>query len=69
MLTEVFGKEADHEISAFLERGILAAVAPVGLGISQMLSAVQFNDQVELLAKQIHFHSPMCIKGDGEVCI
>jgi len=39
----------------FLERGIFATVAPVSLGIGQMLPAVQFDNQVQLVAKQIDF--------------
>src|ERR1039458_1290474 len=62
-MAEVFGKEAEHEIPALLECGILAAVTPVGLDIGQMLPAVQFDDQVQVLAKQIHFHSALRIEG------
>ena len=69
VLAEVFGQEAEHEISMFLERGVLAPVATVSLGISQMLSAIQFDHQASSLAEQIHFHSALCIERDGELRI
>ena len=68
-LAKVFGKEAQHEIPVLLERGILATVAPVGLRVSQMLCAIQFDGQAQFLAKQICFHAASCVKRDGELCI
>jgi len=54
VLTEVFGKEADHEIPAFLERGILAAVAPVGpelLTRCRNLAVVWKKDEPDLVRR------------------
>jgi len=68
-LTEVFREETEHEIAVLLERGVLATVAPVGFGVSQMLSAIQFDDQAQFVAKQIYFHAASRVKRDGEFCI
>ena len=67
VLAEVFGEEAEDEIPMLLERGILATVATIGGGISQMLTAIQFDDETEFLPEEINFHSALCIKGDGEL--
>ena len=58
-LAEVFSQETEHEVTVLLECGILATITPVSLGIGQMLPAVQFDNQVQILAKQIHFHSAL----------
>ena len=50
----------------FLERGVLAPVTPIGLGIGQMLSPVQFNDQAGPLADLfVHVARPLLVEAEG----
>jgi hypothetical protein len=44
-LARVFRQESQHKISILLEKGVLPPVSPIRVGISEMLRAIQLNDQ------------------------
>lgn len=49
-LADILCQESKHEIAILLKQDVLAPVAPIGVGISQVLCAVQFDDQAAFLA-------------------
>ncbi len=53
---KVGGQKPQHEISVLLEQRVFTPVAPVGIGITQMLSPIQFDNYSKFRAKGIHFH-------------
>ena len=44
ILTDVFGQEAEDPVAVLLQQSILATITPVGVGVAQMLPAIQFDD-------------------------
>src|SRR2546426_555307 len=44
-LAKILTQKAQNEIPTLLKRGVFASIAPVGVGICQMLSAIQFNHE------------------------
>ena len=47
---DILGQESQDEVPILLKQGILAAVAPVGFGIGEVLGTVEFEDEVEIFA-------------------
>lgn len=50
MLSNVFRQESQDEIAVLLQEHVFAAVAAIGLGIVEMLRAVQFDDETSVVA-------------------
>jgi hypothetical protein len=67
ILTDVFGQESEDPIAVLLKQSILATIAPVGVRITQMLAAIQFDGEAWPLAKQINFHATPSIEGNGKL--
>lgn len=42
---DVVYQEPQNEITTFLKQRILATVAPIGVGICEVLTAIEFDDQ------------------------
>jgi hypothetical protein len=43
ILADVFGKEAEDQITVLLKQSIFATITPVGVRVAQMLAAIQFD--------------------------
>ena len=67
MLAHVFGQEPQDEVAVLLQQAVLAAIAAVGLGIGQVLPAVEFDGDARLGAQQIDFHLPPAVKGNRQL--
>jgi len=67
VLAHVFGEEPQYEAAVFLQQEIFASVATVGLGVSQMLAAVELNGDACIGTQQIHFHASPPVKGNGQL--
>lgn len=67
---EVFGnvlrEEAENQVTVFLKQTVLAAVAPVRDGISQVLRAIEFDGNAQLAAEQVDFHPAPTVERDRQ---
>ena len=64
---DIVVEKAHDEISVFLEQHILAAVAPVGVGASQMLRPVDFHDEAQVGADKVGFEKGAGAECDGQL--
>ena len=65
MFADVLSEESQHDVAIFLKQHVLAPVATIGLGISQMLASVNLNRDARFRIKKIHFHVSHPSKGIG----
>lgn len=63
-LAHILGQESQHEVAVFLQQGVLVAVPAVGIGIGQVLRAVQFHSHPRLRAEEVHFHLAPLVEGN-----
>src|SRR6516225_1365231 len=68
-LANIFAQKPQHMISVFLEQNILAPITSVSLGISQVLTTIQFDCYLGFCAQQVHFHSAPAVERNGQFCI
>ena len=45
---DVFGEKSQHMIPVLLKQPVLMTIAPIGIAIPEVLSAVEFDDQAIL---------------------
>jgi hypothetical protein len=50
-LAHVFRKESQDQVPIFLQDGVLSPITPVGLGIGEVLSPVDFHHKTTLPAQ------------------
>ena len=50
MFAGVFRQESQYKVAVLLEQDVLAPVPPIGVGVGQMLGAIQLNDHAGLRA-------------------
>jgi hypothetical protein len=54
--SDVFGEKSQHMIPVLLKQSVLLTIAPIGITIPKMLSAVEFDDQAIFRIKEIDLH-------------
>ena len=65
-LAEVFGEKAEDEAAVGLQGGVFATVAPPCLGIGEMLTAINLDDEAAARAEKIDLHLSAIIEGNGK---
>lgn len=53
---DVFGEKSQHVVTVLLEHTVLLPITSIRITISEMLSAVEFDDQSILRIEKISFH-------------
>ena len=66
-LADILGQKPQHEVAVFLQKGVLATVPAISIGVGQMLRPIQFDRYPRLRAEQVHFHSPPAVKGNRQL--
>jgi len=51
VLAYVLGKESQYEITVLLQQNVFAPVAAIGIGVGQMLPAIQFDHDSQICAE------------------
>src|SRR5262245_48979331 len=66
VLAYVLGKEAQHEVAVFLQQLVLPPIATVRDRIREVLSAIEFDCQARVSAKQIDFKGSEAVEWDRQ---
>ena len=69
ILARVLSQKPQHKVSMLLEHGILPPVPPTRLGASEVLRAVQFNDNGGFATQEVHLHFSSAVKGNRQLHI
>lgn len=67
VFARILGKESQNGVAMALKERILAAVPPVGLRVTEMLGAVEFDHEARVGAKEVHFHGSVLVEGKGKL--
>ena len=65
-LADVFGEEAQHEISVLLKQLIFAPIAAIGDWIGEMLGAVELHRDTRVGAQQVDFQTRQPVERDRQ---
>ena len=64
LLADVLREEPQDEVAVLLKQLVLAAVAPIGDRIRQVLSAIQFHGDARLGAQEVDFQRAKPVERD-----
>jgi len=67
IFAHVFSQEPEDQIAVLLKQSILATIAPVGVRVTEMLAAIQFDRDFQRRAEQVDFHAAPPIEGNGKL--
>ena len=66
VFADVVGEQAENEIAVLLEERVFGAVGAVGVGVVEVLRAVNFDGEVKGGTEQIDFHVGIAAESNGE---
>jgi hypothetical protein len=69
LLDQILRQEAKNEEPVLLQERILLSIPTVGLGIRQVLRAVQFDHRSGVNAQEVDLHLAQVVEGNGQFYI